>query len=416
VPNGAEHNPQLEAYTKATEAAAKEAGVGFVDLFHPSLDLYKAAREPLTINGVHMSAEGNRQLAEVIAKALLGKEVTASASLEELREAVMEKDVHWNARYRARDGNDVWGGRSTLAFTDGQTNAVVLQHELTMLDVMTGNRDPKVWARAKGGDLKVDDSNVPAPVPVISNVGGKSKSSSAMKEGRTEYISGQEAIKHMAFDPRFEVSLFADEAQFPQLVNPVQMQVDTKGRLWAAVWHTYPMWEPLKEMKDALVICHDDNKDGKADRITAFRIRSALSSGMAASSSPAPPTSSSSKTPMATTWPTCARSCCKASISPTRITARTISSWAPMAASTGRAASSWSTITSIRGVRRYRPARAPCIVSIRAASPSPSTPTTRRTRTASPSTPGVIFMPPTAPAVALTKSAPKATASKCMNC
>jgi hypothetical protein len=57
---------------------------------------------------------------------LLGKEVTASASLEELREAVMEKDVHWSARYRARDGNDVWGGRSTLSFTDGQTNAVVL--------------------------------------------------------------------------------------------------------------------------------------------------------------------------------------------------------------------------------------------------------------------------------------------------
>ncbi|MCE2695463.1 MAG: GDSL-type esterase/lipase family protein, partial [Verrucomicrobiaceae bacterium] len=270
VPNGAEHNPQLEAYTKATEAAAKEAGVGYVDLFHPSLDLFKAAREPLTINGVHMSAEGNRQLAEVIAKALLGKEVVASASLEELREAVLDKDLHWNARYRARDGNDVWGGRSTLSFTESQTNAVVLQHELTMFDVMTGNRDPKIWARVKGGDLKVDDSNVPAPVPVISNVGGKSKSSSAQKEGRTEYVSGQEAIKHMAFDPRFEVSLFADEAQFPQLVNPVQMQVDTKGRLWAAVWHTYPMWEPLKEMKDALVICHDDNKDGKADRVTEF--------------------------------------------------------------------------------------------------------------------------------------------------
>lgn len=270
VPNGAEHNPQLEAYTKATEAAAKEVGVGFVDLFHPSLELFKAAKEPLTINGVHLSAEGNRQLAEVIAKALLGKEVTASASLEELREAVMDKDMHWNARYRARDGNDVWGTRSKLAFTDDQTNAVVLQHELTMLDVMTGNRDHKIWARSKGGDLKVDDSNVPPPVPVVSNVGGKSKSSSAMKEGRTDYIGGQEAIQHMAFDPRFEVSLFADEAQFPQLVNPVQLQVDTKGRLWAAVWHSYPMWEPLKEMKDALVICHDDNKDGKCDRMTEF--------------------------------------------------------------------------------------------------------------------------------------------------
>ncbi len=270
VPNGAEHNPQLEACTKATEAAAKEAGVGFVDLFHPSLDLFKAAKEPLTINGVHLSAEGNRQLAEVIAKALLGKDVAASASLEELREAVMEKNMYWNARYRARDGNDVWGGRSTLAFTGGQTNAVVLQHELTMFDVLTGNRDLKIWARAKGGDLKVEDNNVPKPVPVISNVGGKSKSSSAQKEGRTEYISGEAAIQHMAFDSRFEVGLFADEAKFPQLINPVQLQVDTKGRLWAAVWPTYPMWEPLKTMNDALVICHDDNSDGKCDRITEF--------------------------------------------------------------------------------------------------------------------------------------------------
>ena len=49
----------------------------------------------------------------------------------------------------------------------------------------------------------------------------------------------------------FEVNLFADEAKFPALANPVQMQVDTKGRLWAACWPTYPKWEPLKEMNDA---------------------------------------------------------------------------------------------------------------------------------------------------------------------
>lgn len=270
VPNGLDHNPQLEAYTKATEAAAKEAGVAFVDLFHPSLNLFKEAGKPLTINGVHLTAEGNRQLAEVIAKALLGREVAASASLEELRESVMDKDMHWNARYRARDGNDVWGSRSTLAFSQDQTNGVVLQHELSMLDVMTANRDERVWARATGGDKKIDDSNVPQPVPVISNVGGGSKSSSAVKEGTLKYISGQDAIQHMAFDPRFEVSLFADEARFPQLINPVQLQVDTKGRIWAAVWPTYPMWEPLKGMNDALVICHDDDNDGKADRVTEF--------------------------------------------------------------------------------------------------------------------------------------------------
>ena len=270
VPDGKAHNAQLEAITKATADAAKEAGVGFVDLFHPSQELFKASKEPLTINGVHLTDEGNRQLAEVIAKALLGKQVTASASMESLREAVVDKSTHWYHRYHASDGNDVWGSRSTLSFTDGQTNGVVLQHELSMLDVMTANRDERVWARINGGDKKIDDSNVPAPIPVKSNVGGGSKSSNAQKEGRLVYLDGEEAIKHMAVRKGFEVHLFADEKKFPQLANPVQMQFDVKGRLWVAAWADYPKWEPLKESKDALLIFHDDNNDGKADRVTEF--------------------------------------------------------------------------------------------------------------------------------------------------
>ncbi len=270
VPDGKAHNIQLEAYTKATEAAAKEAGVAFVDLFHPSLAMFEASSTPLTINGVHLTEEGNRQIAEVIATGLLGSQVRASGSMDKLREVVLDKAMHWNNRYRARDGNDVWGGRSTLAFTNDQTNAVVLQHELSMLDVMTANRDARVWAVAKGSDITVDDSNVPKPVEVISNVGGGSKSSSAVKEGTLNYISGQEGISHMAVAKGFEVSLFADDERFPELINPVQMQFDTKGRLWAAVWPTYPKWEPLKEMNDALVILHDDNNDGEADRVTEF--------------------------------------------------------------------------------------------------------------------------------------------------
>ncbi len=270
LPDGKAHNVQLEAYTKATEAAAKEAGVAFVDLFHPSLEVFKAAQTPLTINGVHLTEEGNRQIAEVIAKALFNQSVSASGSMESLRAAVLDKEAHWHARYRARDGNDVWGGRSTLTFVDGQNNAVVLQHELTMFDAMTANRDERVWARAIGKDKDIDDNNVPRPVPVVSNVGGKSRSSSAEKEGALRYISGEEGLKHMGVAKGFEANLFADEARFPQLINPVQMQVDTKGRLWASVWATYPMWEPLKAMNDALLTFHDDNNDGRADRVTEF--------------------------------------------------------------------------------------------------------------------------------------------------
>ena len=270
LPDGVAHNTQLAAYTRATEAAAREAGVAYVDLFHPSLALFEKARTPLTVNGVHLTEEGNRQLAEVIAEALLGSPVSASASLEALRSAVIDKDMHWNNRYRARDGNDVWGGRSTLTFTNDQSNAVVLQHEQSMLDVMTANRDVRLWAIATGKDVAVDDSNVPPAVQVISNVGGGSKSSSAMKEGTLNYISGEEGLKHMAVAKGFEVSLFADESRFPQLANPVQLQFDTRGRLWAAVWPTYPKWEPRKPMNDALIILHDDDNDGRGDRVTEF--------------------------------------------------------------------------------------------------------------------------------------------------
>lgn len=267
--DGKSHNVILAAYTKATQEAAIEAGVAFIDIYHPSLELYKDAESPLTINGVHLSAEGNRLLAEVIAKALLNKSITASPSLEDLRQAVLDKNIHWYNRYHASNGNDIWGGRSKLSFVNGQTNAEVLQHELIMLDIMTANRDQRIWARSVGKDLKIDDSNVPKPIPVISNVGGGSKSSSAEKEGRTNYLSAEEAIKDFALAKGFKIELYADESRFPELVNPVQMQVDAKGRLWVACWPDYPKLEPGKPVRDSLLILEDDG-NGKAKSAKVF--------------------------------------------------------------------------------------------------------------------------------------------------
>ncbi|MEJ6573038.1 MAG: GDSL-type esterase/lipase family protein [Akkermansiaceae bacterium] len=270
LPNGNTNNARLAVYTKATEKAAKDNGVAFVNLYNPSLAIYGKSSNKLTINGIHLSTDGNRQIAEVIASALLNKNVKSSPSNEPLRQAVLEKNWHWHNRYRATDGNDVWGGRSSLSFTNGQTNRTVLMHELTMLDTMTANRDPLVWAKANGKNYKVNDSNVAKPIPVISNVGGGSKSSNAQKEGSIKYISGQEGVAKIKPSNGFEVNLYADEKRFPELVNPVQMQVDGKGRLWAAAWTTYPKWEPLKEMNDRILILPDDNNDGVADRCITF--------------------------------------------------------------------------------------------------------------------------------------------------
>jgi len=62
------------------------------------------------------------------------------------------------------DQYNIFGGRSTIdyvsASTDGSKhdNRFVLWPELAVRDVMTDNREKRVWALAKGGDLKIDDS------------------------------------------------------------------------------------------------------------------------------------------------------------------------------------------------------------------------------------------------------------------
>jgi hypothetical protein len=168
LPDGKANNTNLALYTNAIKQVAAEKGTAFVDLFTCSQALYAKAKAPLTLNGVHPLPEGNRQLGEVIAAAVTGKSLASSPAMEPLRQAVLDKDWHWHNRYRATDENDIWGSRAGLRFVAGQTNQVVLVHELSMLDVMTANRDAKIHAVAQGRDLKVDDSKVPKSLEVVS--------------------------------------------------------------------------------------------------------------------------------------------------------------------------------------------------------------------------------------------------------
>src|SRR2546421_11759802 len=65
-------------------------------------------------------------------------------------------------------------------------------------------------------------------------------------------------------------NVFASEKEFPELAKPVQMAFDTAGRLWVAVWPSYPHWKPKDEMNDKLIVLEDTNGDGKADKCTVF--------------------------------------------------------------------------------------------------------------------------------------------------
>src|SRR6185437_10916694 len=206
-------------------------------------------------------------LAAEIEQALFpgGPDVKRDANqVARLRQAVLDKNFFWFERYRTVDGYSIFGGRADLKFVDGQTNREVMQREMEILDVMTANRDRRVWAVAQGKDLKVDDGNTPPFIPVKTNKPGPGPN------GTHLFMTGEQDVAAMTLAPGLKANLFASEEMFPELANPVQMAFDTKGRMWVATMPSYPHWKPNEEMNDMVLILEDTDGDGRADKRTVF--------------------------------------------------------------------------------------------------------------------------------------------------
>jgi putative heme-binding domain-containing protein len=268
LPDGRENNRRIATYTDAMAEVARANRVPFVDLFHATQELYANENEPLTMNGVHLNHQGNRLVAEAVDRALFPNAVKRDAQvLDKVRQAVLDKNFYWFNRYRTVDGYSIYGGRADLRFVKGQTNREVMQREMEVLDVMTANRDKRIWAAAQGEDLKIEDGNTPPFIPVTTNKPG------AGPNGTHLFVDGEEAIKQMSIAKGMKVNLFASEKEFPELAKPVQMSFDTKGRLWVAAWPTYPHWKPKEDMNDKLLVLEDTDGDGRADKLKVFADR-----------------------------------------------------------------------------------------------------------------------------------------------
>ncbi|HEV2949482.1 MAG TPA: PVC-type heme-binding CxxCH protein, partial [Gemmataceae bacterium] len=279
LPDGHENNERLKLYSEAMAEVAKTNKVLFVDLFTATRESYSKSEKTWTINGVHLNEFGDRMLAGIIDQALFGDQASgvsndpghrgvntprSPAQLAKLRAAVRDKDLQWFLRYRTVDGYNVYGGRSYLKYVDNVSNRDVMQREMQILDAMTANRDQRIWAVAQGKDLRVDDSNLPTSIPVKTNKPGSGPN------GTHVFLGAEEAIRHMQVAGGMKVNLFASEEMFPELAKPVAMAFDTRGRLWVAVWPTYPHWNPKEERNDKLLILEDTDGDGKADKCTVF--------------------------------------------------------------------------------------------------------------------------------------------------
>ena len=86
---------RLAAYTQVMAEVAAERGIPFVNLFAFTESLYETSAVPMTINGIHLTPEGNRAVAHYIVQHLTGESPSADdATLEWVREAVVDKNWH----------------------------------------------------------------------------------------------------------------------------------------------------------------------------------------------------------------------------------------------------------------------------------------------------------------------------------
>ena len=109
-----------------------------------------------------------------------------------------------------------------------------------------------------------------APPAALLAVTGAAADAGVPQE-RSGSAAAKEYLKTMTVADGLEVTLFASE---PMVKNPTDIDIDERGRVWVAEGVNYrssfQKWGVLDPKGDRIVILHDTNGDGAADKETVF--------------------------------------------------------------------------------------------------------------------------------------------------
>lgn len=257
-PDAVKRNEDVETYCQVMQQVAAKEGIAYIDLFEPSKQLFAHHTLPLTSNGMHLNTEGNREVAKILAGALSSSESvstvdTSSAGFESLRKLVSRKAYEAAMSYHPANGIHYYGirGRAFEYNTE-------IPHHFKLAEQL----DEAIWSQAANleiaqpfPDLPTTKAEPPAKKP---------------RKGLGYIQQSQQDLADFEVADGFEVNLFASSEDFPELINPLQINFDARGRLWVACFESYPVPLPGKLSKDKILIFEDTDGDGKADRKTVF--------------------------------------------------------------------------------------------------------------------------------------------------
>jgi putative membrane-bound dehydrogenase-like protein len=247
APDLTRRNHDVAAYASAIRDLARQRGAVFVDLVGP-LSTRKSA-ERLTEDGIHLTEVGLREVASIIAQQL-GAEENLSASMEPLREAIVEKNRLWFDCWRPANWSFAYGDRVSQTYGKGIGAEPSLTGEFERYRALVDAADARIHALARG-------ESVPAPAA----------SESAAPEKQTA-MTPEEQLATFTMAEGYEVNLFASERD--GVVKPTQFAWDERGRLFVACSPTYPQTRASAKPADYILVLEDTDGDGKADKSSRF--------------------------------------------------------------------------------------------------------------------------------------------------
>ena len=262
LPNGEKENENLLLYTKAMKEVAQKNKVQFVDAFTPSKQWYAETADPLTIDGAQLNEAGYKKMAQLLTNEIFGNAAPkAEANRSLIHDMVMEKNWMWHNDYKIPNGVHVYGRRYDPFGPDNYP------FEIEKIRQMTTIRDKAIWLAAQKGekmDIAAADKTTRSLPEVKTNFNPE-------KNGSLKYLYGKDALDKLKVPAGYKIELFASEAEFTDIANPVQMSFDNKGRLWVSTMPGYPHYKPGdSKPNDKLLILEDTDNDGKADKQTVF--------------------------------------------------------------------------------------------------------------------------------------------------
>jgi putative membrane-bound dehydrogenase-like protein len=90
-------------------------------------------------------------------------------------------------------------------------------------------------------------------------------------------LSPEESQQHIQLPKGFTAELYASE---PNIINPIAMTWDERGRLWVVQSMDYPHGLENEVGGDRITICEDSDGDGKADKFIDFATNQSLTTGI----------------------------------------------------------------------------------------------------------------------------------------